>query len=112
MVVVGLDFRRKKFCFYDKLGQVFMFISQKSVLFTVMPKVKSITFFFFYKIYKRNDITFNRNEKGKRQFRDVRLHIEINFITKAICSHNILYTRPLDESLINTERTIWNEFVL
>lgn len=86
-----------------------MFISQKSVLFTVMPKVKSSTFFFIKYI---NAITFNRNEKGKRQFRDVRLHIEINFITKAICSHNILYTRPLDESLINTERTMWNEFAL
>lgn len=43
---------------------------------------------------------------------ETRLHIEINFITEAICNHNILYTQPLDESLINTERTIWNEFDL
>lgn len=88
-----------------------MFISQVSVLFTVMRKVKSSTFFFI-KYINAIHVTFNRNEKGKRQFRDLRLHIEINFITEAICSHNILYTQPLDESLINTERTIWNEFDL
>lgn len=87
-----------------------MFISQKKC--SLHGNAKGKEQYLFFSIKYINAITFNRNEKGKRQFRDVRLHIEINFITKAICSHNILYTRPLDESLINTERTIWNEFVL
>lgn len=63
------------------------FISQVSVIFSVMPKVKNST---FYKIYKCNN-NLTEMKKKNRQFRDVRLHIEISFLTKAICSFKITY---------------------